>query len=85
MRYSKKSLTNVSAAMFAGVTFIAIAVWQFYLFIIFRNAQGTMSMRGGTHHLWLAIGAALIACIAGFYVFSVFHRDDKVDDLRINS
>lgn len=83
MRYSRKSLTNVSVAVFAGVAFIA--VWQFYLFIIFRNAEGTMSMRGGTHHLWLALGAALIGGIACFFVFSAFHRDDKADDLRINS
>jgi hypothetical protein len=85
MSYIKKSLTSVTAAMIAVMSFTVLAIWQFYMFISFRNEQGTMSMQGGTHHLWLAIGAALIACTAGFFVFSVFLRHDTDDELHITS
>ena len=85
MSHIKKSLTSVTAAILAVMSFTTIAIWQFYMFISFRNAEGTMSMQGGTHHLWLAIGAALIACMAGFFVFSVFLRHDRDDELHITS
>ena len=85
MSYIKKNQTSIAAAIIAVMSFTALAIWQFYMFITFRNAQGTMSMQGGTHHLWLAFGAALIACIAGFFVFSVFLRHDKDDELHITS
>jgi uncharacterized membrane protein len=81
----KKSLTSVTAAIIAAMLFTVLGIWQFYMFITFTNAQGTMSMQGGTHHLWLAIGATLVACIAGFFVFSVFLRHDTDDELHITS
>jgi uncharacterized membrane protein len=75
----------MTAAIIAVMSFTTLAIWQFYMFSIFRNTQGTMSMQGGTHHLWLAIGAALIACMAGLFVFSVFLRHDTDDELHITS
>ncbi|HEX8175909.1 MAG TPA: hypothetical protein VF543_12395 [Pyrinomonadaceae bacterium] len=42
-----------------------------------------MDLQGGAMHLWLAIGAALMACLAGFLVFSVFLRYDKTRELHI--
>ena len=85
MSHIKKSPISVTAAIIAVMSFTALAIWQFYMFITFRNAQGTMSMQGGTHHLWVAIGAALVACMAGFFVFSVFLRHDTDDELHITS
>ncbi|MGB9179948.1 MAG: hypothetical protein WCB68_11945 [Pyrinomonadaceae bacterium] len=67
-------------AMGIGVAAIAaIAVWQFYMFVTFKDLQG------GTHHLWWAIGAALIACIAAFLVFSGFLQHDRDDEIHITS
>lgn len=85
MSYIRKSLTNVLAAVIAVMALAAIALWQFYLFVSFNISKGLVDLHGGTHHLWWAISAALIACIAGFFVFSVFLRYDKDHEIQINS
>jgi Kef-type K+ transport system membrane component KefB len=85
MSYVKKSLARVGGSIFGVVLVAAIAIWQFYLFVTFRNAQGTMDVEGGTAHLWWAIAMAVFACIAGFFVFSVFVRHDTDDELHITS
>jgi hypothetical protein len=81
----RKSLTNVLAAVAGVIAIAAVAVWQFYLFVTFRTLHGAMDVQGGAIHLWLAIGAALIACLAGFFVFSVFLRYDKNNELHITA
>jgi Kef-type K+ transport system membrane component KefB len=81
----KKSPTNVLAAVVGVMSIAAIAVWQFYLFVTFKNTQGIVDVQGGTQHLWWAIGAALIACLAGFLLFSVFVRYDKDNEIHITS
>ena len=81
----RKSLPNVLAAVIGVMLIAAVAVWQFYLFATFRNSSGLVDVQGGTIHLWLAIGASLAACVAGFFVFSVFLRYDKNEDLHITS
>jgi hypothetical protein len=82
MSYLRKSLANVFAAVIAVMSFTTIAFWQFYLFITFRNSQGMTGMQGGTHHLWVGLGAVTMACAAGLFLFSVFlryHRGDELD------
>ena len=85
MTYIKKSLTNVLSAVIVMMAVVAVAIWQFYLFISFKGAHGGAGMLGGTQHLWLGLGAALIAFIAGLFLFSVFLRYDRKDDLDIAS
>ena len=85
MRYIRKSLTNVLSAIMVVMALVAAAIWQFYLFISFKNAHGGAGMLGGTQHLWLGIGAVLIACIAGLFLFSVLVRNKRKDDLNIAS
>jgi Kef-type K+ transport system membrane component KefB len=85
MSYLRKSLTNILAAVLAVMLIAAIAIWQFYLFVTFTNAQGVVDVQGGTYHLWWATGAALIACLAGFFVFSAFLRYDRDEELHITS
>jgi hypothetical protein len=85
MRYIRKSLTNVLSMVIVVMAIAAAGVWQFYLFIIFKNAHGGAGMQGGTLHLWLGIGALLIAGIAGLFLFSVFLRHDRPDALDIAS
>lgn len=81
----RKSLTNVLSAVVGVMAIAAVAVWQFYLFVTFKTSHGVVDVQGGTVHLWLAIGAALIACLAGFLVFSVFLRYDKDKELHITA
>lgn len=85
MKYIRKSLTNVLVAVVGIILFAAIAVWQFYLFATFNNSQSIVGMQGGAHHLWWAIGVGLIACVASFFVFSVFLRYDKDNEIHITS
>ena len=83
MRYIRKSLTNVLSAVIAMIAIAAVAIRQFYLFITLRSAHDGVGMQGGVHHLWLGIGAILIACIVGLLLFSVFLRNDRKNDLNV--
>ena len=47
-----------------GLIAAAVAVWQFMAFATFRDARGMQDMWAGTSHLWLAIGAAIVAIAA---------------------
>ncbi|MGH9942646.1 MAG: hypothetical protein ACRD9R_09870 [Pyrinomonadaceae bacterium] len=83
MNYQSKSSRMLLATL--SVISAIIALWQFYLFVQFRNSKGILDPQGGSLNLWLAVGAALIACAAGAYVvFSVVNRD-KEDVIHITS
>jgi len=41
----------------------AFAVWQFMVFATAKDERGLPDMWAGTNHLWLAIGAAIVACV----------------------
>jgi glycerol-3-phosphate acyltransferase PlsY len=80
----RKSVKSLMAVI--GVAALAaLGAWQFYLFVSFKNAQGVADVQGGTVHLWLAIGIALIVCIAGVFLFSRFLRYDTRDEIHITS
>jgi hypothetical protein len=64
-----KSIKDVLAVVVALAAAI-FAIYQFYLFATFKNAQGITDMQGGTYHLWMAIGAAVVAVIAGIVYFT---------------
>ena len=81
----RKSRRNVLSAVVVVMSLAAIAVWQFYLFVVFKNANGIADMQGGTQHLWWAIGLGLIAFIVAFLFFSVFLRYDGSDEMHITS
>jgi len=85
MSYVRKNLTNVVASIIGVILIVAIAVWQFYLFVTFRNSQGIVDLQGGTHHLWWAILMTVVACVVGFAVFSIFLRYDRDDEMHITS
>ena len=80
-----KSMTNGLIATVVVAAVAVIAVWQFYLFATFKNAQGVFDVGGGTVHLWLALGATAVACIAGLLAFSVSVGYDEADEMHINS
>lgn len=79
----RKSLTNVLLAVTGVIAIAAVAVWQFYLFVTFKTLHGVVDVQGGMIHLWLAIGAIFVSCLAGFLVFSVFLRYDKDNEMHI--
>lgn len=85
MSHARKSLPKVLGSVIAVLALTSIAIWQFYLFVTFRNSQGLFDEQGGTYHLWLAIGLAVCACICSFLVFSVFLKHDRDDELHITS
>jgi len=81
----KKSRTKSLTAVIGLAVLAAVAAWQFYLFAVFKNVDGVVDVQGGTVHLWLAIGCALILCIAGFVLFSQLLRYDRRDEIHITS
>jgi len=85
MSYAKKSLAGVTATMIGVAVLLAIAVWQFYLFVTFKGTDGIVDTQGGRGHLWVAVIAAVFAAVAGFVVFSVFLRYDRDDEMHITS
>ena len=85
MSQIKKSLTNGLVATTAVGAMAVIAVWQFYIFATFKTPQGAFDASGGTIHLWLAVGAAAVACAVGFLAFSVLVGYNQADEMHINS
>jgi hypothetical protein len=81
----KKSATKTLIAVIGLAALGAVAAWQFYLFAVFKNVDGVVDVQGGTVHLWLAIGATFIVCIAAFFLFSRFLRYDNRDEIHITS
>ena len=66
-----------------GLLTAVIAVWQFYVFVGFRDAQGSLDVQGGGLHLWLAIGAAFAACACLFA--GIFRRVNQTEEFHITS
>jgi uncharacterized membrane protein len=81
----RKSLNNVLAAVVGLMSLAVIAIWQFHLFVTFKDSQGFLDAQGGTYHLWWASSAAIAACLAGFFVFSVFVHYDKTNEMHVTS
>ena len=85
MSYVRKNLTNVLGSMVVVVVLTSIAIWQFYRFASFKDANGLLDLQGGWVHLAWALVMAAFACLTAFFVFSVFLRHDREDELHINS
>lgn len=82
MSYISKSLVYV-ALWSVGLLAAAIAAWQFYMFVVFRDAQGSLDAQGGGANLWLAVGAAGVACACVF--LGIFSRINHSDEYHITS
>jgi hypothetical protein len=81
----KKSRKTFLSALIIVMSIAVIAVWQFYMFVTFKNPNGIVDVQGGIQHLWWAIGIGLLACTAAFLFFSVFLRYDRNDEMHITS
>jgi hypothetical protein len=85
MSFINKRLIIVAATFVGMFAMAMIASRQLYLFSVFRDASGILDPQGGVQHLWLAIGAALIACLAGGLMFLfMLRRGGKEDVLRVH-
>ncbi len=85
MSYVRKNSSKIAASILGVVAVLALSMWQFHLFVTFKDSSGLLDAQGGTIHLWWAIAMALFACLTGFFVFSVFMQHDTNDDLHITS
>ena len=61
----------------------AVAAWQFYLFVVFRDARGALDAQGGGGNLWLPVGAAAVVCAC--VCFGIFGRINKTEEFHITS
>ena len=82
MSHNGKSLKSV-LLWAVGLTAAAVAAWQFYLFVVFRDSQGALDAQGGGANLWLAIGAAVVACVCVCY--GIFGRINQTEEFHITS
>ena len=82
MSYVGKSLAQV-LLWGVGLVAAAVAAWQFYLFVVFRDTEGAFDAQGGGANLWLAIGAAGVACACVF--LGVFRRINRTEEYHITT
>lgn len=67
-----------------GLLAFAAAIWQFMLFLGARDPQtGVPDMWAGTNHLWLAILAAVVACVCVVVYFVSHHKE--VEEIHITN
>ncbi len=78
----RQSLMNV-LLWGVGLLSAAIAAWQFYLFVVFRDSRGDLDPQGGGLNLWLAVGAAGVACAC--VAFGIFRRVNQTEEFHITS
>lgn len=85
MSFINKRLMRIAVAVVGTFVMAMIASRQLYLFSVFRDTSGILDPQGGAHHLWLAIGAALIACMVGGLMFLfMLRRGGKEDILSVD-
>ena len=82
MSYSGKRFIS-TFLLGAGILWSAIAVWQFYLFVVFRDARGALDAQGGGPNLWYAIGAAILTCVC--VCLAIFRRINQTEEFHITS
>lgn len=81
----RRSGKRVLTAVIGVLSIAALASWQFYEFVTFKNSEGLVDVQGGSLHLWLAIVLALLACVGAFLCFSIFLSYDRNGELHITS
>jgi uncharacterized membrane protein YphA (DoxX/SURF4 family) len=66
-----------------GLAAFVVAAWQFYLFVVFRDSRGALDAQGGGANLWLAIAAAVVACVC--VCLGIFGRINQTEEFHITS
>jgi hypothetical protein len=75
-----KSLKDV-LALVIGIAAALFAIYEFVVFITYKNPQGVPDPHAAINHLWMAIGGAVVAFICGLLYF-VGHVN-KEDEIHI--
>ena len=84
-KYMRNILSKRLAAIIGLALAAAVAAWQFYLFVVFKDVNGVADAQGGRMHLWVAIGIALMTCIGGVFLISQFLSYDRRNEMHITS
>jgi hypothetical protein len=69
------NLTKFVIALVGLVAMLLVASRQLFLFVM-RDPSG-LSITGGRSHLWLAVTAGIIACVASGLMFYFFSRHEN--------
>lgn len=72
-----RKLINVLSIVL-GLVATAYAVYEFYAFVAFPNPDH------GRGHMWMAIGAAVVACVCGFVYFMRHIKDEEEAESEIH-
>ena len=80
---SKENNLKTVLLWVVGLATAAVAIWQFYLFVVFRDSRGALDAQGGGYNLWLAIGAAAVALVC--VCAGIFGRINKTEEFHITS
>lgn len=70
------NLAKFVMALVGLVAMLLVASRQLFLSVVLREAPG-LSLAGGRSHLWLAVMAGVIACVAGGLMFYFFNRHEN--------
>lgn len=65
----------------AGLAALGVTLWQLVLFMGGRDAQGRQDMWAATNNLYMAIAAAIVACVCIAWAFS--RRPHGVEEIHI--
>ena len=84
MSYRNSRKTVLSANLIV-MAITAVAVWQFYKFVTFKDPSGILDAQGGIQHFWWAVGLGVLACAIAFLFFSVLLRYDSNYETHITS
>lgn len=83
MNYDSTNARTLWSVATAVAVLTTLAVWQFYLFVTFKDTSGILDLQGGRGHLYVAISASLLGCIAAFFALSAVMRYDSKKELHI--
>jgi hypothetical protein len=71
-----RDLSKFVAALVGLLLMTLVASWELFLFAVMRAPSG-LSTEGGRSHLWLAVIAGIMTCVAGGLMFHFFLRHEK--------
>lgn len=70
-------MTKFVAAVVGLLVMMIVVSRELFLFAVPRDSEALLASQGGRNHLWLAIVAAVIACMLGALMFHLFGRRDR--------
>jgi len=81
----RNNLTKRLIAVIGLALLAAVAAWQFYVFVVFKDVKGVADVQGGRVHLWIAIAFAVVTCVGAVFFISKLLLNDRRDEMHITS